>query len=240
LRSGSPALAPPRGPITDVFYVDSGHSQTFNSGTSWIPDGDRWWPLPEIPAAPRGPAIDISNFGGDRCRTCRQHPPEGPPSTSPTSVVAAARPAASTSQGAHRRCLQLRWWPLLDLPPAPPGGPPSMFSTLVVAAVGPAASTPQGACHRRLQLRWWPLSDLPLAPPRGPAIDVSNFGGGRYRTCRQQLPGGQPLTSPTFGPLAPAPHRGPPSTFLSVDGGRSRTSSFGTSRVPAVDYRVKS
>jgi hypothetical protein len=107
-------------PIIDVFYVNSGRSWTFSSGTSWISDGDQWWPLPEIQAAPpRGPTIDISNFGGARCWTCRQHPQE-----------------------AHRRHLQHRWWPLPDLPPVPPGGPPSRSSTLVVAAVGPAASTP--------------------------------------------------------------------------------------------------
>jgi hypothetical protein len=37
----------------------------------------RWWPLPEIPtAAHRGLTIDVSSFGGGRCRTrtCRQHP----------------------------------------------------------------------------------------------------------------------------------------------------------------------
>jgi hypothetical protein len=74
----------------------------------------------------RGPAIDVSNSGGGRYRACRQHSPGGPPSTSPTPVVAAARPAAST----------------------PPGGPSSTSPTPVVAAVGPAASTHQGACYR--------------------------------------------------------------------------------------------
>jgi hypothetical protein len=130
-------------PIIDVFYVNSGRSWTFSSGTSWISDGDQWWPLPEIQAAPpRGPTIDISNFGGARCWTCRQHPQE-----------------------AHRRHLQHRWWPLPDLPPVPPGGPSSRSSTSVVADVRPAASTPLGAHHRRLQLRWWLLPDLPSAPP---------------------------------------------------------------------------
>jgi hypothetical protein len=145
------------------------------------------------PAPPRGPAIDVSNSDGDRCRTYRQHPLGGPPSTSLTPMVAAAEPAASTPQGACHRRLKFRWWPLPDLPPAPrkgptinvsnsddgrcrtccqnpPGGPPSMSPTSVVAVVGPAASTPQGARHRRLQFRWWPLSDLPPAPPppKGP------------------------------------------------------------------------
>jgi hypothetical protein len=48
------------------------------------------------------------------------------------------------------------------IPPWTQGGPPSMSSTPMVAAAGPADSTPQG-----------------------PTIDVFNFGGGRYRTCRQ-------------------------------------------------------
>jgi hypothetical protein len=104
----------------------------------------------------------------------------GPPSTSSTSVVAAAGPADSNPQGpaidvsnfVGGRCRTCRQHP--------PGGPPSTSSTLVVVAAGPAASTPQGARHRRLQLQWWLLPDLPQAPPKGPAIDVSNSGGGRY------------------------------------------------------------
>jgi hypothetical protein len=85
------------------------------------------------PAAstPRGFAIDVFNFGGGRCRTCRQHPPGGPPSTSSISVVAAAGPAA---RALHRH-LQLRWWLLSDLPPAPPRGPSSTSSTSVVASM---------------------------------------------------------------------------------------------------------
>jgi hypothetical protein len=88
--------------------------------------------------------MDVFNFSGGRCRTYRQHPP-----------------------GTHHRHLQLRWWPLLEIPTAPPGGPPLMSSTLVVAATGHATST-----------------------PRGSAINVFNFGGGRCRTCRQHPPGG--------------------------------------------------
>jgi hypothetical protein len=65
--------------------------------------------------------------------------------------------------------------------------------------------------------------------PQGPAIDVLNFSGARCRTCRQHPLGGSPSTSPTSEHAAPAPPRGPPSTFLSVDGGRSWTSSSGTS-----------
>jgi hypothetical protein len=52
------------------------------------------------PAPPRGPAIDIFNFGGGRCRTCRLHP-----------------------QWVRHRCLQLRWWSLPDMPGAPLRGP---------------------------------------------------------------------------------------------------------------------
>jgi hypothetical protein len=57
----------------------------------------RWWPLPDLPPAPpRGPVINVFNFGGGRYQTYRQHPPGGPPSTSPTPLVAAARPVDST------------------------------------------------------------------------------------------------------------------------------------------------
>jgi hypothetical protein len=118
----------------------------------------------------------------------------GPPSTSPTSVVAAAGLAASTPQGARNRHLLLRWWPLSDLPPAPPGGPPLMSPNSVVTATGPVDSIPQEARHRHLQLRWWSLPDLPPATPRGPAINVSNSGGGCCRTCRQHPLGGPPST----------------------------------------------
>jgi hypothetical protein len=69
----------------------------------------RWWPPPDLsPAPPRGPAINVSNSGGGRCWTYRQHPPGGPPSTSPALVVAATGPADSTPQGArHRRFAKL-------------------------------------------------------------------------------------------------------------------------------------
>jgi hypothetical protein len=99
-------------------------------------------------------------------------------------------------QGARHRCLQLRWWPLTDLPTAPLGGAPSTSPALVVAAVGPTASTLQGAHHQRLQFRWWLLPDLPPAPPREPTIDVSSFGGGRCQNCCQHSLGGPPSTSP--------------------------------------------
>jgi hypothetical protein len=137
----------------------------------------------------------------------------------------------------------------------PPGGPPSMPSTLVVAAIGPCCQHPQGGHHRRLQLWRWPLPDLPLGPLRGAVIDVSNISGGHCRTllpspprrstinvfnirggrcriCHQHPLGGPPSTSLTFEPLALAPPGGPPSIFLSVDGGRAQTSSSDTSRSP--------
>jgi hypothetical protein len=64
------------------------------------------------------------------------------------------------------------------------------------------------------------LSDLPQHPDRGPAIDVFNFGGGRCRTCRQHP-------------------QGPPIDVFNFGGGRFLTTSFGTSRGPAVECRVK-
>jgi uncharacterized membrane protein len=56
--------------------LDLQRSWTFSSCTLWILDGDRWWPLLEILAVT----------------------PRGPPSMSPTSVVAAVGPAASNPQ----------------------------------------------------------------------------------------------------------------------------------------------
>jgi hypothetical protein len=41
------------------------------------------------------------------------------------------------------------------------------------------------------------------------------------------------------GPSASAPPGGPPSTFLTIDGGHSPTTSSGTSRGPVVDCRVE-
>jgi hypothetical protein len=113
----------------------------------------------------RGPAIDILNIGGGRCQTFRQHPRGGLPSTSSTSVVAAAGP-----------CRQ-----------QPLGGPPSTSSTSVVAAAGPCLQHPQGARHQHLQLWWSPLLDLPPAPPRGPAINVSNFRTLSFGTSREPV-----------------------------------------------------
>jgi hypothetical protein len=154
-----------------------------------------------LPLAPhRGPAINVFNIGGGRCRTFPPAPPGGLPSTSSTPVVAAAGPYRQHPQGGRHRHLQLWWWPLPDL----------------------AASTPEGACHQRLQLcrhfyvnggpswafisgttwipdghRWWPLSDHAGSTPQGPAVNVMNFGGGRYRTLPPAPPGGPPSTSST-------------------------------------------
>jgi hypothetical protein len=88
----------------------------------------------------------------------------GVPSMSPTPVVAAAGPAASTPQGAHHRRLQLRWWPLPDLPTAPPRGAAIDISSSGGGRYWTCRQHPPGG-HRRLQLRWRPLPDLPPAPP---------------------------------------------------------------------------
>jgi hypothetical protein len=159
-------------------------------------------PRPSTPA-PHGSRMGT---GGGHYRRYRQHPPEGLPSTSSTSVVAATGPVASTPRGAAfdifnfdgERCRTSRQHP--------PGGPPSTSSTSVMAATGstassprgvpstsstsmvvaagPAASTPKGGRQRRLQLWYWPLSNLPPAPHRGPAIDVSNFWTSSSGTSR--------------------------------------------------------
>jgi hypothetical protein len=154
-----------------------------------------WWPLLDMSAAPpRGPTIDVFNFGDGRSRTYWQHLLGGPPSTSPTSVVTDVGPAASTPRGPTidvsnfdgGRCRTYRHHPL--------GGLPSTSPTSVVAAVGHVA-----------------------APPRGPTIDVFNFGGGHCRTCRQHPLGVLPSMSPTSGPPALASLGGPPSTrFLAL------------------------
>jgi hypothetical protein len=149
------------------FYVDGGRSRTFSSKTSWILDGDRWWPLSKIPAAPpRGPVIDVSNFAGRRCWTCRQHL-QGP--TIDVSIFGGScwRTCRQHPQGPRHRRLQLQWWPLPDMPAAPLGALLLTSSTSVVGVPGHADSTLQG-----------------------PAIDVINFGGGRCRTCRQHPLGG--------------------------------------------------
>jgi hypothetical protein len=239
----SPAPAPPRGtPSTSSALVVA--AAGLAASTSW------------------GPTIDVFSFSGGRCRTCRQHTPDGLPSSSLTSVVAAAGYAARTPlRSPHqrfqlwwwplpdippgpppwgpRRRLQLQWWPLPDMPPAPPTG-----SAIDVFSFGGGrcrtchqhtqgarhqrlqlrwwpllnmALAPLGGRHRRLQLWWWPLSDLLPAPPRRATINVFNFVGGCCRTYRSHLR--EPLSS----------------TFLSVDGGRSRITSSFTSRGPTVD-----
>jgi hypothetical protein len=120
--------------------------------------------------------------GGGRCWRYQQHPSEGPPSMSPTSVVVVVIPADSTPQGARHRRLQLWWWPLLDMPAAPPRGPTIYVANFGGGRCRTCRQHPQGTRHRRLQLRWWSLPDLSPAPPGGPSS-----------------------TSPTSGPPASAP-----------------------------------
>jgi hypothetical protein len=186
----------------------------------------------------RGPAIDVFNFGGGRYQTlplappggppstsstsvvtvagpCRQHPSGGPPSTSSTSEVAAVGSAASTHQGPAINVFNFGGGRCRTCRQHPPGGPPSTSSTAVVAAAGPTPAPPGGR-HRRLQLLNLQLRHLP--------------GARRQRFLA--------LMVGTPGPPASAPPGGPPSLFLSVDGGHSRTSS---SEPPgsAIEYRVK-
>jgi hypothetical protein len=193
-----------RGPVVDVstLLVDTpGPSAPTPHGTRMGTGGPPSTSSTSVVAAVgrcrqhslRGPAINIFNFGGGRCRTLPPAPP----------------------RGACHRCLQLRWWSLSDLAasipprgpaidvfnfsggrcrtlpphppqgptidvfkfgggrcrtltPAPPGGPPSSSSTSMVAAARP--------CHQH--------------PPQGPTIDVFNFGGGRCRTMLLASPPG--------------------------------------------------
>jgi hypothetical protein len=99
----------------------------------------RWWPLSKIlTTPPKGPAIDISNFGGGRCQKSRLQPVGG---------------------GRHQR-LHLWWWPLPEIPTAPPGGPPSTFSTSVVAVARDPDNTPQGGQHRHPTTKWKSFLDF--------------------------------------------------------------------------------
>jgi hypothetical protein len=122
-------------------------------------------------ASPRGPAINVFNFGGACCRSTNSTP-RGPANDVFISSGGCCWPSASTPQGAHHRHLQLQWRPLPVYRHNPPGGPPSVSSTSVVATVG-----------------------LPIATPRGPAIDVFNFGGDRCRSTNSTPRGGPPSMS---------------------------------------------
>jgi hypothetical protein len=162
------------------------------------------------------------------------------PSTSSTSVVAAVGPAASTPQGVRHRRLQLRWWPLSDLPSAPPRGSAIDVFNFDGGRCRTCRQHPQGVRHRRLQLWWWPLLDLPPAPLGCPHrhlqlldLQLRHLPRARHHRFLALMVGATRLS-------ALAIPGGPPSTFLSVDGGRSRTSSSGTSRGAVVNYRVKS
>jgi hypothetical protein len=125
----------------------------------------RWWSMPDLPLAPPRARHRRLQLRWWSLPDLPPAAPGGPPSTSPTPVVAAAKPADSNSQGAHHRHLQLWWWSLPNLPTAPPRGPTIDVSNSGGSHCRTADSNPQGARHRCLQLRWWPLPDLPTAPP---------------------------------------------------------------------------
>jgi hypothetical protein len=126
--SGLP-IATPRGPTIDVFNIGGGCC----------------WTCHQHPLG--GPAIDVSSFGGGRCRTCHQHPPGGQPSTSSTSVVAAAENPNSNPQGIHHQRLQLRWWPLPKILIAPPKGPAVDVCLNLVPAARIFLETPTWGAH---------------------------------------------------------------------------------------------
>jgi hypothetical protein len=91
----------------------------------------------------------------------------------------------------------------------PSGGSPSTSSTLVVAAAGPVASTPWGPSSTFLSVDG---GRSPTFSSRSPAPVPPRA----RRRCFLALMVGAP------GSPAPTPPGGPPLTFLSVDGGRSR------------------
>jgi hypothetical protein len=148
--SGSSGPAPRGHFTTNIFFVELTSYRHGRKGAHHRRFQIWWWPLPDLPIAPPG----------------------GPPSISPTLVVAAAGPAASTP-GARHRHLQLRWWPLLDLPPAPPRGLPSTSPTSVVAAAGPTASNAPGGPPSTSPTPVVAAAGPIDITPRGPAIDVS-------------------------------------------------------------------
>jgi hypothetical protein len=115
---------------------------------------------------PQGPAVDVFNFGGGRCRTCRQHSPGGPPSMSSILVVAATVYAASTPQVAHhRRYLALMVGAHGPLAPAPPGGSPRRFLMFMVGA--PRSLAPIG-----------PICGITASPEVGPGAFVGTLKTG--------------------------------------------------------------
>jgi hypothetical protein len=152
------------------------------------------------------------------CRTHRQRPLRGRPSTSsPNSVVDAVKPIGSAPQGAAidvifklgcRNCRTRRQ--------RPPGGSPSTsYSNSVVDAAEPTGSAPQGGRHRRRLQNL--VADVvePAGSAPGPTINVVfNIGGGRSRTHRQHPSGArhrrclQNSVTGAAGPTGSAP-RGP-------------------------------
>jgi hypothetical protein len=69
-------------------------------------------------------------------------------------------------------------------------------------------------------------------PPREPAIDVFHVDGGCsqiFVSTRQGAAVDVALMVDALRSIAPPPLRGPPSIFLSIDGGHSRIYSSGTS-----------
>jgi hypothetical protein len=149
-----PTASTPREPTINVSNSGSGRCQTYRqqpprgppstSPTSVVaaarpttstPQGayhrhlQLWWlSLPDLPPAPpKGPTINVSNFGGGRCQTCRQHPPGGLPSMSLTPVLAATGPTTSTIKGPANDISNFSGGHCRTCRQHPPGGPPSMF-----------------------------------------------------------------------------------------------------------------
>jgi hypothetical protein len=186
-----PPAASPRGPpstLSSNLVVDA--ARLIGSA----PQGARhrhhlqpwWWMLPDPLAVPPGgsPSTSSSKLGGGRCRTHRQHPPRGPPSTSYSTwvVESAGLTDSAPYRGVHhRRRLQPRWWTLPDLPATPPRGPAiDVISNLNGGHCRTHRQRPQGARHQCLAATGSHCQYPLPTPPRGPLVDY------HYWACYKQ------------------------------------------------------
>jgi hypothetical protein len=127
LRSQISSSGTPRGPPSLFLSVDGGRSWITSSSNSR--GARRQCFLALMVGVPGSPA---------------PAPPEGPPSTSSASVVAAAGPADNTPRGPTIHVFNFGGGHYWTCRQHPPGSLPSTSSTSVVVTVRPAASTLRG------------------------------------------------------------------------------------------------